>query len=112
MIAAAGDRCRGPRLPPLCPQVLYRDGEMTRVGLGLRDLQRDWEDAASAAAITAAIRRQAHAGPGNAAADPSEADLRGQIPLEGRIWLLLLHGCGLMMEGKHRAARKSLQAAE
>ncbi|GLC35130.1 hypothetical protein PLESTM_000282600 [Pleodorina starrii] len=109
-------------LPPSCNypaiaarisgiMVLYRDGEMTRVGLALRDLQRDWEDAASAAAIAAAIRRQAKAAPG-APVETSEGDLRGQIPLEGRIWLLLLHGCGLMMEGKHRAARKSLQAAE
>ncbi|GIL41957.1 hypothetical protein Vafri_40 [Volvox africanus] len=93
--------------------MLYRDGEMMRVGLALRDLQRDWEDAAAAAAVTAAIRRQA-AAPANAPppADDPEPDLRGEIPLEGRIWLLLLHGCGLMMEGKYRAARKSLQAAE
>ncbi|EFJ46194.1 hypothetical protein VOLCADRAFT_105630 [Volvox carteri f. nagariensis] len=93
--------------------VLYRDGEMTRVGLALRDLQRDWEDAASAAAVTAAIRRQASAAlASSGAAEPSNSDLRGEIPLEGRIWLLLLHGCSLMMDGKYRAARKSLQAAE
>ncbi len=36
----------------------------------------------------------------------------GEIPLDGRIWLLLMHGCCLMLEGSHKASRKSLQAAE
>ncbi|KAG2498586.1 hypothetical protein HYH03_003337 [Edaphochlamys debaryana] len=87
-------------------QVQYRDGEMTRVALALRDLQRDWEAACSASALASTLRQGRGGGGGDA------GGARGEIPLEGRIWLLLLHGCCLMLDGKARTARKSLQAAE
>ncbi|KAG2446956.1 hypothetical protein HYH02_008110 [Chlamydomonas schloesseri] len=99
-------------------QVLYRDGEMTRVALALRDLQRDWETAAAAAALSRVIQRGGRSQPAGAsggAGSGSGADAdgqRGEIPLEGRIWLLLLHGCCLMLEGRQKNARRSLQAAE
>ncbi|KAG2432264.1 hypothetical protein HXX76_009182 [Chlamydomonas incerta] len=98
-------------------QVLYRDGEMTRVALALRDLQRDWETACAAAALSRVIQRGGRSQPppaanGSGGPDDGQGGTRGEIPLEGRIWLLLLHGCCLMLEGRHKNARRSLQAAE
>eukprot|EP00198_Chlamydomonas_reinhardtii_P010167 XP_001699504.1 predicted protein [Chlamydomonas reinhardtii] len=99
-------------------QVLYRDGEMTRVALALRDLQRDWETACAAAALSRVIQRGGRSQPpplaqgSGGGPDDGQGGARGEIPLEGRIWLLLLHGCCLMLEGRHKNARRSLQAAE
>mgnify|MGYP001807151913 CR=1 FL=1 len=93
---------------------------MTRVALALRDLQRDWETACAAAALSRVIQRGGRSQPPPPAQgsgfgggpDDGQGGARGEIPLEGRIWLLLLHGCCLMLEGRHKNARRSLQAAE
>ncbi|GFR45126.1 hypothetical protein Agub_g6506, partial [Astrephomene gubernaculifera] len=93
-------------------QVLYRDGEMTRVALSLRDVQRDWEAAILAGGLSQAIRRPTgHPAPGSSAAEAALM-ARGEIPSEGRLWLLLMDACCRMMEGRHASARKRLVAAE
>lgn len=119
-------------------QAMYKEGDLPRVALFLRELQREWEAAAQAAALAAAIRRTPQgsspgkgrgsgAGGGGAGGpalptgvapgsvnigEAAEAAARGEIPLEGRLWLLVLHACCLMREGNHRAAHQNLQAAE
>lgn len=89
-------------------QGLYRDGEVTRVALQLRDLQKDWEAAAAEAALKAFLKKTA-----KAPADAPMGDApQGGIPLAGRLWLLLMHASTLMMESKCKQAQRSMQAAE
>lgn len=87
-------------------QALYREGEMTRVALQLRDLQRDWEAAAQDAALKAFLKK-------SKGGDVPEGGMaKVEIPLAGRLWLLLMHAATLMLESKYKQARKSMQAAE
>ena len=67
-----------------CVQGLYRDGEVTRVALQLRDLQKDWEAAATEAALKNFLKKTSKAAP---EAELGEA-ATGEIPLAGRLWLL------------------------
>lgn len=92
----------------LCVQGLYRDGEVTRVALQLRDLQKDWEAAATEAALKNFLKKTSKAAP---EAELGEA-AKGEIPLAGRLWLLLMHASTLMIESKHKQARRSMAAAE